>query len=211
MVALKTVLALALLLLPLFGAALAADAGQTWTIEPAQSQVQFQVRKFWFAHVRGTFPTLSGTLRRIDTHIGADLVRVEADLAVAGLRMDDADDRERALGDGFFDAARFPAIHFDSDPFPMQELVAGGALRGMLDLHGQRHPVKLALQPSDCPRQPLQCVIRARGTISRSAFGMHGWRGVLSDKVQLDLRIVLRSSADATASGVESRAENPAS
>jgi hypothetical protein len=37
-------------------------------------------------------------------------------------------------------------------------------------------------------------VIRVQGTISRSAFGMRGWRGVLSDKVDLDLRIVLRSS-----------------
>jgi polyisoprenoid-binding protein YceI len=210
-VALKAALALALLLLPAFGVARAADAGQSWAIEPAQSQVQFQVRKFWFAHVRGTFPEVSGMLRRIDTHIGADLARVEADLAVDGLQMDDAGDRARALGDGFFDAARFPAIHFDSNPFPMRELVGGGVLRGMLDLHGERHPVELALQPSDCPRQPLQCVIRVRGTISRSAFGMHGWRGVLSDKVQLDLRIVLRSSKDSAASAVESRAEDPAS
>lgn len=191
----KAAFALALLLLPAFGIAHAAEVtAQTWTIDPAQSQVQFGVRKFWFAHVRGTFPALSGTLHRIETHIGADLGRVDADLTVAGLRMDDAGDRERALGGGFFDAAQFPSIHFDSDSFPMSELVAGGVLRGMLSLHGERHPVTLALQPSDCPRQPLQCVIRVRGTISRSTFGMRGWRGVLSDKVELDLRIVLRSS-----------------
>lgn len=184
---------LLLLLLPLFGIARASETAQPRAIDPAQSQVQFTVRKFWFAHVRGTFPALSGTLRRIDTHIGADLGRVDADLAVAGLQMDDADDRARALGAGFFDSARFPAIHFDSDPFPMNELVVGGVLRGILSLHGERHPVTLALQPSDCPRQPLQCVIRVRGTISRSTFGMHGWRGVLSDKVELDLRISLES------------------
>ena len=169
----------------------AAEPAQTWSIDPAQSQVQFGVRKFWFAHVRGTFPALSGTLHRIDTHIGADLGRVDADLAVDGLQMDDADDRTRALGTGFFDAVRFPSIHFESDPFPMGELAAGGTLRGMLSLHGERHPVTLVLQPSDCPRQPLQCVIRVRGAISRSAFGMRGWRGVLSDKVELDLRIVI--------------------
>ena len=191
-------LALALLLLSAFGIAHAAETTtRTWTIDPARSQVQFVVRKFWFAHVRGTFPALSGTLYRIDTHIGADLGRVDADLTVAGLWMDDAGDRARALGAGFFDAAQFPAIHFDSDSFPMSELVAGGTLRGMLSLHGERLPVTLTLQPSDCPRQPLQCVIRVRGTISRSAFGMRGWRGVLSDRVELDLRIVLRSSTNA--------------
>lgn len=193
MVTLKGRLAL-WLVLAAFGIAHAAGTTQTWSIDPAQSQVRFDVRKFWFAHVRGTFPGLSGTLHRIDTHIGADLGRVDADLAVDGLQMDDADDRARALGTGFFDAVRFPSIHFDSDPFPMDELAAGGTLRGMLSLHGERHPVTLVLQPSDCPRQPLQCVIRAQGAISRSAFAMRGWRGVLSDRVELDLRISLANS-----------------
>jgi polyisoprenoid-binding protein YceI len=198
-----------LLLLPVFGIAHASETTRTWNIDPAQSQVQFSVRKFWFAHARGTFPALSGTLQRIDTHIGADLARVDADLAVAGLQMDDAGDRARALGDGFFDAARFPSIHFDSDPFPMDGLVAGGTLHGMLDLHGERHPVTLVLQSSDCPRQPLQCVIRVEGTISRSDFGMRGWRGVLSDKVQLDLRIVLRASVDAVSPGSKPDVDEP--
>lgn len=189
----KAAFALAWLLLPGLALAAAASATRTWPIDPAQSQVQFGVRKFWFAHVRGTFPALSGSLRRIDTRIGADLGEVDADIEVAGLRMDDANDRTRALGPDFFDAARFPTIHFDSDPFPIAELVTGGALRGMLALHGERHPVTLTLQASDCPRQPLGCVIRAHGAISRSAFGMRDLRGVLSDKVELDLRIRLKS------------------
>lgn len=187
----RVALALALLLLFATAIARAPEATQTWSIDPAQSQARFGVRKFWFTHVRGTFPALSGTLHRTDTRSGASLGRVDADLAVDGLRMDDAGEREHALGTGFFDAAQFPSIHFDSDPFPMSELVTGGALHGMLNLHGVRHPVTLALQPSDCPRQPLQCVIRVRGTISRSAFGMRGWRGVLSDRVDLDFRISL--------------------
>jgi polyisoprenoid-binding protein YceI len=206
----KALLALALLLLPAFGTAGETPA-RTWPIDPARSQVQFTVRKFWFAHVRGTFPALSGTLYRLDTHIGADLGRVDADLDVAGLLMDDPGDRARALGAGFFDAAKFPSIHFDSDPFPLDELVAGGTLRGILSLHGERHPIALALQPSDCPRQPLECVIRVHGSISRSAFGMHGWRGVLSDKVGLDLRIVLRSSVNAAPSDSGSGTNGPAS
>ncbi|TAN02764.1 MAG: YceI family protein [Rhodanobacteraceae bacterium] len=190
----KAALALAWLLLPGLAVA-AASSTQAWPIDPAQSQVRFGVRKFWFAHVHGTFPALSGGLRRIDTRIDADLGEVDAEVLVAGLQMDDAGDRARALGPDFFDAARFPSIHFDSDPFPIAELVSGGTLRGMLALHGERKPVTLTLQPSDCPRQPLACVIRVRGAISRSAFGMRDLRGVLSDKVVLDLRIRLKSGA----------------
>jgi polyisoprenoid-binding protein YceI len=38
-------------------------------------------------------------------------------------------------------------------------------------------------------------VIRVRGTIVRSNFGMGAWRGVLSNKVELDLRISLAEPA----------------
>lgn len=192
-------LALALLLLPAAGIAQASATAQSLCIDPAQSQVRFMVRKFWFAHVRGTFPSLSGTLHRLAGGTGAPLGRVDAELAVADLQMADAGERARALGDGFFDAARFPAIRFDSDPFPLDELAAGGPLRGLLALRGKRLPVELALRPSDCPRQPTACTIRAHGAISRAAFGMHGWRGVLSDKVELDLSIVLCPPADPVA------------
>ncbi len=192
MVALKSALIFALLAGTSAMPATPPDPGAyTWSIDAARSQAQFSVRKLLFAHVRGTFPGLSGRLRRIDTHIGADLAQVDAALEVAGLEMDDDDDRAHALGANFFDAAQFPVIRFDSDPFPLDELASGGTLRGLLTLHGERHPVSLVLLPSDCPRQPLACVIRVRGVIVRSAFGMGAWRGVLSNKVELDLRISL--------------------
>lgn len=187
--------AVALLLPCLAVAATPEPVARNWPIDPAQSQVQFSVRKFWFAHVRGTFPDLHGTLQRIDTRLGVDLAKVDATLEVDGLEMDDAGDRTHTLGPDFFDAVRFPVVHFDAEPFPLAELVSGGTLRGVLALHGERHPVELELLPSDCPRQPLECAIRVRGNISRSAFGMRKWRGVLFDKVELELRIVLRPPA----------------
>ena len=171
------------------------SGARTWSIDAAQSQAQFSVRKLLFAHVRGTFPGLSGTLRRSDDGAGTDLVEVDATLEVADLEMDDADDRAHALGANFFDAAQFPSIRFDSDPFPLDELASGGTLRGRLALHGERHPVQLALLRSDCPHRPLTCVIRVRGVIMRSHFGMGAWRGVLSNKVELDLHISLAEPA----------------
>lgn len=194
MVALSAALAL---LLALTASAATASHGQSWPIDAKQSQVQFMVREFWFARIRGTFPELSGNVRRIDTASGADLVEVSATLEVDKLRMDEPRQRERALADTFFDAARYPTIRFDSDPFPLTALRDGGELHGMLDLHGERQPVQLELDPSDCPRQPLDCVIRLHGKVARTHFGMRAWRGVLSDKVELDLRIRLaRTAAD---------------
>lgn len=191
------VLLLALgLALPTHAAAVKSPPSHTWPLAPSRSQVQFSVRKLWLAHERGTFSAMHGTLQRINTHIDADLVRVDAAVAVADLEMDDADARTRALGPDFFDVAQFPVIRFDSDSFPLAVLAAGGTLHGMLELHGQSHPVTFTLLPSDCPRQPLECEIRAEGAISRSLFGMHGLRGVISDKVYLDLRIGLAVADD---------------
>lgn len=185
-------LPLAALVLAGLGACASPAAGaQTWPIDAAQSQAQFSVRKLLFAHVRGTFPRLQGVLRRIDTHIGADLAEVDATLDITALQMQDRKALAHALGPNFFDAAQHPYARFASDPFPIEELAAGGSLRGFLTLRGIRQPVTLTLSPSECPRQPLHCVINAHGRISRSRFGMHSWRGALADSVQLDLRIRL--------------------
>jgi polyisoprenoid-binding protein YceI len=185
----KAGLALALLLLPACALATLQPPAQTWPIDPDGSEVLFSVRKLWFAHERGTFPQLHGTLRRIDSGAGTDTLEVDATVAAADLQMDDPDHRARALGPDFFDAARFPWIRFESDPFPLDVLAAGGPVRGRLTLHGVRRPVTLALQASACPGQPLACPIRVRGTILRANFGMQALRGVLANRVELDLRI----------------------
>lgn len=192
----RAALALALLLACLACAAAPALESQSWPIDPARSQAEFSVRKFWFAHARGTFPQLQGTLRRIDTDSGADLAEVDASIPVAGLVMDDPGARAHALGPRFFDVQRYPYARFESDPFPLDELATGGSVRGMLLLHGERHPVSFNLQASDCPKQPLLCVVRVSGSVSRGDFGMHSWRGLVGDKVELSLRIALHDVHD---------------
>jgi polyisoprenoid-binding protein YceI len=187
----KAGLALALLLLPAYALATLPPPMRTWPIDPDGSEVQFSVRKLWFAHERGTFPQLHGTLRRIGSGAAEDVLEVDATVVAADLQMDDPEHRVRALGPDFFDAARFPWIRFESEPFAQDELTNGGPVHGLLTLHGVRRPVTLALQASKCPAQPLACTIRVRGTILRANFGMQALRGVLANRVELDLRIMV--------------------
>lgn len=168
-----------------------AAAAQAWPFDTTQSQAQFSVRKLLFAHVRGTFPGLVGTLRTVAGP--GNRVEVDAVMDVAALQMADRREKAQALGPKFFDAARYPRARFVSDPFPFAMLASGGALRGVLVLHGTRRPVTLDLQPSQCPGQPLACPISVKGTISRAQFGMHAWRGALSDKVDVRLEIVVEA------------------
>lgn len=186
--------ALLALLWPVIAAA-TLPTTRAWPIDPAHSHARFTVRKFWITHAVGTFPSLSGTLHAITNPNGVERVRVDAALPVASLEMEDRGERAVALGPDFFNAGKFPTIRFDSDPFPMQELAAGGTLYGTLMLHGEQVPVTLKLRPSVCPQRPLTCPIRVRGTILRSAFGMRSLRGVLSNSVRLDLTILVDAGA----------------
>lgn len=164
-----------------------ADAPQTWPISSEHSFVQFSVRTLWFTHERGHFDAVYGQLRRNDA--GRDVV--DAWIDAGSLQMDDSHALEEARGPGFFDVAQYPRIHFVSLPFAEALLREGGTLEGILDLHGERGQVQFTLQPSGCPQRPLTCAIRLQGKLSRSAFGMRAHRALLSDKVALDLNIVL--------------------
>jgi polyisoprenoid-binding protein YceI len=178
----------ALVLLVLASAASAAP--EVWPIDDAHSSARFSVRTLWFTHERGTFNGVHGELRRSD----ADRDVVDAWIEAGSLGMDDPDTLKEAVGPDFFDVAQYPRIHFESYPFRDVALRDGGLLTGVLDLHGQRRWVQFTLLPSTCPAQPLGCPIRVHGTLSRSAFEMRAHRGLLSDKVVLDLDIVLGSS-----------------
>lgn len=180
---------LAVLLIGTTGAPQAAVT--TRPLDPAHSLATFSVRKFWFAHAYGRFPGLQGALHDSSSGSGHDLLEVTASIDVNELQMDDAGALRHALGPKFFDAAHYPLARFQSDPFPPALLVSGGTLHGLLLLHGERQPVAFVLAPSECPQTPLACVLRVSGSLSRAAFGMHGWRGLVGDKVELSLRIRL--------------------
>jgi polyisoprenoid-binding protein YceI len=169
----------------------ASRAVESWPFDPQRSHATFSVRELLIAHVRGEFAALHGSLRRTRTRTGADAGVVDASIELGDLVMHKAGDRARALGPEFFDAARHPRVRFDSDPIPWSELATGGELHGTLTLRGQSRPVAFTLLPSNCPARPLACRIRVHGALSRAAFGMHAWRGVLSDKVELNLEIEL--------------------
>jgi polyisoprenoid-binding protein YceI len=178
-------------LLLLTGAALpTASAYCTdYRIEADRSHADFAVRLLWLRTIDGRFTGIDGQVRvdprglaTVDAHISTD------SLVMASKRL-----RNWALGSEFFDAARYPGIHFVSEPVALATLNKGGALDGQLHLHGVTLPVHFALQPTDCRTLFAGCVIEVHGTLSRSAFGMDSHRAALSDQVQLGLSIALET------------------
>jgi polyisoprenoid-binding protein YceI len=87
-------------------------AQQTWTIDPAHSAAQFQVRHLMISTVRGEFEKMSGTV----SFDGKDFssIRAEAVIEAASIntRVQRRDDDLRSAN--FLDAAAYPTITFRS-------------------------------------------------------------------------------------------------
>ncbi|WP_449426914.1 YceI family protein [Rhodanobacter umsongensis] len=157
-----------------------------YRIADNRSYADFGVRLLWLHTISGRFMQITGEVRED----ARGLATVDARIDVNSIVMDSARSRRWVLAPEFFDAAQYPTLHFVSDPVTLPMLTAGGVLDGRLTLRGVTGPIRFELMPATCdPAAMAGCVIEARGTLSRSAFGMNTHRATLSDQVKLGLWI----------------------
>lgn len=160
-----------------------------YRIDSARSLASFGVRLLWVHEIDGRFRHLDGAVLP-GPHRGTMVVT--ADIAVASVAMDSARMRRWVLATEFFDAADYPEIRFVSDPVPAAMLDHGGPLPGRLSLRGVTRPVIFTLHPLHCDGPPAApCLIALDGALRRGDFGMTAHRATLSDRVELNLAIVL--------------------
>lgn len=160
-----------------------------YRIDPARSHAEFGVRLLWLSQVTGSFERIDG---EVTLSARRDQAVVDARIAVDSIQMSSERFRRWVLAPEFFDVARYPVIHFVSEPVPLASLERGGELYGTLTLRGVSRPARFELLPSSCPlEQPQACRIEVRGDIQRSDFGMTGHRTALSDQVRLGLLIAI--------------------
>ncbi|MDE2154757.1 MAG: YceI family protein [Xanthomonadaceae bacterium] len=179
----------------LAGLALAAPTARSsdYRIDTRRSHAEFAIRLLWLHTIKGRFTQITGDVK-LDPH---GLATVDASIATDSIVTDSRWVRRWILAPEFFDAARYPALHFRSAPVTLATLTAGGTLNGRLRLRGIVRPVRFELLPARCPTlAAASCLIEARGHISRSAFGMRSHRATLSDRVQLGLLIALDPTLD---------------
>jgi polyisoprenoid-binding protein YceI len=176
-----------------------AGAEPPLALDPVRSSAEFEVKVLWLIGVHGRFGQVHGTIAvdRDHLHEVAD-ARIE----VGTITMRNHSYEEWVKSAEFFDATRFPQIHFVSEPFARERLLRGGELGGTLSVRGVDRHIVLEVQPSACPDAVARdCAVEARGSIHRSDFGMRSRRGTLSDKVELSFSIYLApDSRDGAAS-----------
>lgn len=159
--------------------------------DPAHTRFGFELRTRWGQRVHGTFPRYDGEVVTLPD--GRQQVRIRlttAAVEVAGSERYTA----IARGEGFFDAQRHPLIEFVSEPHHVALIHDGGPLRGRLSMHGVSRIENFALLPSTCARPGVDCDVVAAGSVSRDAYGLDGWKLVLTDRVRFSLRVRLQEA-----------------
>jgi polyisoprenoid-binding protein YceI len=164
----------------------------TWTVDPAHSSVEFQVKHMGIATVKGTFNDYEGVLE-----ISPDGAQARGSVKVASVDTREPQRDAHLRSADFFDAETYPEITFASTAIqPLDEETF--RIEGDLTIHGITRKVTLEaiLQGSDDdPWGNTRVALEVVGQISRSDFDMKfnqvlGSGNVLvADKVKILLDI----------------------
>jgi polyisoprenoid-binding protein YceI len=166
----------------------------TWSVDPARSRVEFQVKQLGIDTVRGAFNEFTGTLELGDDLTGA---RAHGFVSVASV---DTNRRRRDAhlrSPHFFDAERFPELTFESGE--IRPLDADSfEIAGNLTMHGVTRPITLTAELQGTREDPWgnqRVALEVAGQLNRGDYGMTfnqalgSGNMLVSDRVKLVLDI----------------------
>lgn len=166
----------------------------TWSVDPAHSRVEFQVKHLGIATVRGHFGVFEGTLE-----IGDDLASAKAygTVDVGSVNTNEEKRDAHLRSPDFFDADQHAQITFASTSItPVDEDTF--AIAGELTLHGETRPITLKAEVNGTEQDPWgneRVGLEVTGQLNRGDYGMTfnqalgSGNMLVSDKVKLTLDI----------------------
>ena len=165
----------------------------TWTVDPAHSAVNFQVKHMGIASVRGTFNDFQGTLV-----IGEDgSARAEGTVDVGSVDTNEPQRDAHLRSPDFFDAERHPRLAFVSTAIT-PEGDGEFTIAGELTMHGSTRPVTLTAEVQGADTDPWgneRVALEVTGQINRGDWDMRfnqvlgSGNMLVSDRVKLALDI----------------------
>ena len=121
------------------GSILAAQAEDTYQIDPVHSSISFKVRHF-FSYVTGSFKKFEGTIKVDPDHPEKSSVTATIDATSIDTQNEKRDEHLRSAD--FFDVAKFPTITFKSKSVKQTGADAGDIV-GDLTMHGVTKEITL--------------------------------------------------------------------
>jgi polyisoprenoid-binding protein YceI len=189
---------LAVFAVTLIAAIQPAAAQSTWTIDPAHSAAQFQVKHLMISTVRGEFGKTSGKVTFDGKNYST--VKAEATINVASISTRELKRDDHLRSPDFFDAAKYPNITFKSKRV---ESIKGKKfnLVGDLTIRGVTKEITLIVEATPIVKGMTgESRIGAQATakLNRQDYGVKWNRSldsggvVVSDEIQiiLDLELI---------------------
>jgi polyisoprenoid-binding protein YceI len=153
------------------------DAVKTgsYSVDPAHSNVGFEVKHMGIATVRGSFKIFEGAVEA-----GEGALALSGQVEVASVETGNDQRNGHLQAPDFFDAGQFPQITFSSNG---GEAGAGGAitLNGEITIKGVTKPLELVGQIAAIGQDPQgneRVGFEVEGTVDRREFGLD-WNQVL--------------------------------
>jgi polyisoprenoid-binding protein YceI len=107
----------------------------TWTVDPVHSAIHFAITHNRVATFRSRFTGFEAALT------GGEQPKLEGEVDVASIDIDEAQLKGHLLSPDFFDAEKFPAMKFSSTELSVEE-DGGVRLAGELEVRGATHTVQ---------------------------------------------------------------------
>jgi polyisoprenoid-binding protein YceI len=141
-----------------------ADYVGTWTLDPAQTSVEFRTKAMWVLNVKGTFKALSGQ-GAVDEQggVSGELTIDAASIATGNKKRDD-----HLRTDDFFETIKYPTLTFRLTGVSPDDH-GHFAVQGDLTVHGQTKPLELHATLAKGARH---VEVTAEGELDRSQWGL---------------------------------------
>ncbi|HXG72329.1 MAG TPA: YceI family protein [Gemmatimonadaceae bacterium] len=169
-------------------------ASPGWPVDRAHSRVTFTVTKWGFVEVEGRFHDFAGTIAFDQQHPARSRVdwRVRIDSIETG-----EPNRDKAVqGPEYFDAARFPEIHFSS-----QRVTPLGNgrfdVQGQMTIRGKTRPLTIQATyggTHSVSKEGTYAIFQTEFTIDRYDYGVVGG-SVLGPAISREVRVKLIAAA----------------
>jgi len=167
----------------------AAQASDSYTVDPEHTFTHFTINHLGFSTMHGRFDKSSG---KVTLDPAAKNGSIEISIESGSVSTGFAKRDDHLKSPDFFNAAEFPSITFKSSKIKFKGDVPA-SVEGELTLLGVTKPVTLTVTEFNCGANPMnkkyECGAGAVAQIKRSDFGMKAFLPAVGDDIKLEFEV----------------------